>query len=739
MELHEVKIGDIVSYKDKSNRTVKGKVVHRFEGDDKPHLAGHVNVQSIDKSASYPKTIHVSNLTPCFEEGISMEFSSLQENIAAMLADIRNGENMSATEKFNDILSAKVDEVIMNTKINVANALFNPESVDEEFIDDAEEIEFLTQEEFDALSDEEQAEFEAIELDADQVDEALIGGQRKIDINRNGKLDAQDFKMLRAKKGMKEEVEQIDELSKKTLGSYIRKAGNDSRDSSFELGALGGLTSNYAKKAIKYRKDSVAKRNKGINNAVSKLTKEAYTDPYAAKKAAEMKKAHSEKIKGIKKEFDADKSLPNPFMKLKKDDARNRFEEVELMDEGNAENKAKKNAHAEKIGKRSLVLGRSALKRGRNSDINTMKMNALGKHVIKKASAYNESVEQMDEGNAENKAAKNAFVSTLSKKGYTNMLKKGRDTLKGDPYVIKHANKMKAARYDKENAAFKKLTKEEVQHVDEANAENKAKKNAFAKELGTKALSSMTPQWRERYRKSNPGDIEGAKTQVGRKELRGYAATTDKIAKRAISKNPSEYHKRQGTFSGRHLSSPRYTHPEANEEVQPVNEKLTDTVKKVLRTAIAHNMSKNKKTSAQARAMIKIAKMNPANTVRKEEYDDMYEGNAENKAKKNAHTDKLGDKVGTQLIIREPRRAGRVAMSGKYQRGQTPKDTSAYRNVHGGKFASKIAREVEKNIKKPNLPEQYVGTEMQTLSRSTTMTEALKEVAHNSEVIRQGE
>lgn len=475
MELHEVKIGDLVSYKDKRNRMVKGKVVHRFEADDKPHLAGHVNVQSIDKSAAYPKTIHVSNLTPCFEEGTSMEFSSLKENIAAMLADIRNGENMAATEKFNDILSAKVDEVIMSAKVDVANALFNPESVDEEFIDDAEEIEFLTQEEFDTLSDEEQAEFEAIELDADQVDEALIGGQKKIDANKNGKLDAQDFKMLRAKKGMKNE---------------------------------------------------------------------AYTDPYAAKKAAEMKKAHSEKISGIKKEFDSDKTLPNPFMKLKKRDPRNRFEEVEQMDEltkktlGSYVKKA-----VDSVAKNSSTKGISRAKSNfygagtpgdpygadwRDSHDN--KADSLQDKVWKRKGKISqavdkltkEQVELMDEGNAENKAKKNAFVSTLSKKGYTNMLKKGRDTLKGDPYAIKHANKMKAALSGKENAAFDQEIKAQ-----------KAKQN---------------------------------------------------------------------------------------EEVQPVNEKLTDAVKKVMKSALTHNVPKDtKKTSAQARAMIKIAKMNPANTVRKED------------------------------------------------------------------------------------------------------------------------
>jgi hypothetical protein len=42
--------------------------------------------------------------------------------------------------------------------------------------------------------------------EAEQIDEKLIGNQKKIDKNHNGKLDAQDFKMLRSKK-MEESAE----------------------------------------------------------------------------------------------------------------------------------------------------------------------------------------------------------------------------------------------------------------------------------------------------------------------------------------------------------------------------------------------------------------------------------------------------------------------------------------------------------------------------------------------------
>lgn len=65
----------------------------------------------------------------------------------------------------------------------------------------------------------------------------------------------------------KEEVEQLDELSKKTLGSYINKASNDKADRAFMSGNAyakdGSKVSAYSRKE--------AKRGSGIAKAVSKL------------------------------------------------------------------------------------------------------------------------------------------------------------------------------------------------------------------------------------------------------------------------------------------------------------------------------------------------------------------------------------------------------------------------------------------------------------------------------------
>lgn len=166
----------------------------------------------------------------------------------------------------------------------------------------------------------------------EKVYEELKGKQHKIDANKNGKLDAHDFKLLRAKKKVaeaveeldeisqmmaraardkageeiaghrkaiekewdknkpnygkvsdiqqqlqrrkrltdkvtrklaKEEAEQIDELSKKTLGSYISKAADDVASKSYEDGYFGAQSGK-----------KVDSRVSNINKAVKKITKE---------------------------------------------------------------------------------------------------------------------------------------------------------------------------------------------------------------------------------------------------------------------------------------------------------------------------------------------------------------------------------------------------------------------------------------------------------------------------------
>jgi hypothetical protein len=68
----------------------------------------------------------------------------------------------------------------------------------------------------------------------EKVYEALKGDQHKIDANKNGKVDAHDFHLLRKKKKVAEEAEELEELDHKlggTLSRYINKTkGDDKRE-----------------------------------------------------------------------------------------------------------------------------------------------------------------------------------------------------------------------------------------------------------------------------------------------------------------------------------------------------------------------------------------------------------------------------------------------------------------------------------------------------------------------------
>ena len=61
----------------------------------------------------------------------------------------------------------------------------------------------------------------------DRLIESLKGNQHKIDKNKNNRIDSHDFKILRAQK---EEVEELDELSTKTLASAAKSASDPDSD-----------------------------------------------------------------------------------------------------------------------------------------------------------------------------------------------------------------------------------------------------------------------------------------------------------------------------------------------------------------------------------------------------------------------------------------------------------------------------------------------------------------------------
>ena len=234
---------------------------------------------------------------------------NIKETIQELVSGIING-NENTGDIFSDILQTKISDRLDVLKKEVAENMFSS-------CDDCE-AEVLTQEEFDALTEEQQAEYEPFEFDdeEDELDdeEELEEGEIK-DMNKakknayvakvgsqvkkfreptnkttgravmrpqpnNSKIDSRDYQKsgkdaFWKKKGIgtgvhKEEVEQIDEISSSTLQSYRQKAGQSAGQVDRDL-HKAQTAKNPNQAAIKSAVAKQARRVKGINTASNTL------------------------------------------------------------------------------------------------------------------------------------------------------------------------------------------------------------------------------------------------------------------------------------------------------------------------------------------------------------------------------------------------------------------------------------------------------------------------------------
>ena len=105
-------------------------------------------------------------------------------------------------------------------------------------------------------------------------------GKEDGDVDNDGDKDSSDSYLMKRraaiKKAMKkEEVEQIDELSKKTMGSYIAKGAKDLADRRFDQGDSEKRKYDPDKADDKEDK-KLDKREEGIARAAKKLSKEEF-------------------------------------------------------------------------------------------------------------------------------------------------------------------------------------------------------------------------------------------------------------------------------------------------------------------------------------------------------------------------------------------------------------------------------------------------------------------------------
>jgi hypothetical protein len=136
-------------------------------------------------------------------------------------------------------------------------------------------------------------------LDDSPMAEALIGNQTKLDANKNGKLDKQDFKLLRGGKKEKEK-EELDELDTGTLKRYAKKS-----------------MSNAMSSAKKGDMETSDKRASGLVKALDRVNKK---EPYDSGKPMKsvMKNWHKEEVELDEARFKKGQDVGDPGLNFKK-------------------------------------------------------------------------------------------------------------------------------------------------------------------------------------------------------------------------------------------------------------------------------------------------------------------------------------------------------------------------------------------------------------------------------------
>jgi len=181
--------------------------------------------------------------------------------------------------------------------------------------------------------------------------EQLKGNQHKIDANKNGKIDAHDFKLLRGKKGVKEEIEQVDEAKKPTsqaekdrVTAGVRAAMQKSHDNEMkgraDLAAAKAKAKELARgvkeeveqldevgdtpagrKALgSYVTKAIADKSKDRTKGLRKATSRMYKDNFYGKKNEEVETTEEQLDEAFPTVADAQKRMAakeSPFEKKK--------------------------------------------------------------------------------------------------------------------------------------------------------------------------------------------------------------------------------------------------------------------------------------------------------------------------------------------------------------------------------------------------------------------------------------
>jgi hypothetical protein len=327
----------------------------------------------------------------------------------------------------------------------------------------------------------------------EKVYEELKGNQHKLDHNKNGKLDAHDFKLLRKKKKVAEEAEQIDELSTKTLRSYRSKRAKDRAGTHDELEYHKRMTRTYPSDNIEDREKAHAYHN-ALRKDIYKMSNNISRASAKIKKANEEAEQVEEsamfgkRVHNIAKHYGFSHDGKNSSAHGKTSDSISHF------------NGGSHWGHSDKSG-RTIATGSS-------------KDDSLSKHLEKHGYKLKEEAEQIDELSKETKA------SYMKKAGAE---------------IDKHWDKSKtdarsAYKYYGRKNTMKKIANEEVEELDELSNDTLRSYRMKAKSIADHGGKQRTQGRELAGRKSYGGRMAGIeKAKVMAKEEAEQIDETAKI------------------------------------------------------------------------------------------------------------------------------------------------------------------------------------------------------------------
>ena len=152
------------------------------------------------------------------------------------------------------------------------------------------------------------------------VKEELKGGQKNIDMNKNGKIDAEDFKMLRKKKLSKEEAEGLEELEEGRLKDMVTGHMTSGKGMSFDQ-AMKKAQADLNKMAVKKASDEHPEakfRTNPLKPVMSKSDREAskknlgkLLDKKMKKEETELEEADSKALAAAFKKLQGKSTISN--------------------------------------------------------------------------------------------------------------------------------------------------------------------------------------------------------------------------------------------------------------------------------------------------------------------------------------------------------------------------------------------------------------------------------------------